>query len=172
MSAPMPRPRRRAWTITAVAFACPSVLLVVVALASFRWCLERGMARSWWTLENARLRIGWLDATDPRTRSSQGWKFSRSTPDPLPWRAQLPQFRLSQLAPPGATFSPFGFLSVPLWIPVLALASLSLFARRVSRRLRAGFCPRCGYDLRAIRRPPDGSVVCPECGAAERFNPP
>jgi hypothetical protein len=32
--------------------------------------------------------------------------------------------------------------------------------------LRAGFCPRCEYDLTALPREPDACITCAECGAA------
>jgi hypothetical protein len=56
------------------------------------------------------------------------------------------------------------FLSVPLWLVVVltAIAPARRLKRRygrLDRRRARGFCPRCGYDLRAT---PDR---CPECGA-------
>jgi hypothetical protein len=59
-------------------------------------------------------------------------------------------------------------LQVPL-LPVIAATALapllwfSVFLRRgwiTWRRLHAGLCPECGYDLRASR----SSGRCPECG--------
>ncbi|MCH8053331.1 MAG: hypothetical protein IH895_04670 [Planctomycetes bacterium] len=58
---------------------------------------------------------------------------------------------------------------VPLWIPMLLFATLSLVlylphvhGRR--RRHKLGLCLKCGYDLRASKE------RCPECGA--RFEKP
>ena len=54
-----------------------------------------------------------------------------------------------------------GRVWVPYWL-LLGLAAvlpiLRFVAYRRSRFLRAGLCPRCGYDLRA------SSDRCPECG--------
>ena len=37
---------------------------------------------------------------------------------------------------------------------------------------RGTSCPGCLYDLRTIRRDPDGCTVCPECGGAWRIQDP
>ncbi len=64
--------------------------------------------------------------------------------------------------------------------PVLSISLLLVFAALVSfsdsigehkerlktRRLRAGQCPACGYDIAEIDAEPDGCFVCPECGGA------
>ena len=55
-------------------------------------------------------------------------------------------------------------IAVPDWFLVLLLGLAPAIgfhrARQRARRLRNGFCPHCGYDLRAT---PDR---CPECGTA------
>ncbi|MDB5354123.1 MAG: hypothetical protein JWN24_576 [Phycisphaerales bacterium] len=56
----------------------------------------------------------------------------------------------------------FSLTLVPIWVPLALLAILParwiLRHRRERERRKVGFCPRCGYDLRAT---PDR---CPECG--------
>jgi hypothetical protein len=61
----------------------------------------------------------------------------------------------------------------PMWFVLFVVAgpaivrSVLLLASRVKqgRRRRAGFCPTCGYDLRASRE------QCPECGAPTAVRP-
>jgi hypothetical protein len=61
---------------------------------------------------------------------------------------------------------PVRTLVVPYWFPTFACGLLpalrtrrSAKARAKDRRLRAGLCVRCGYDLRAT------TGRCPECGS-------
>jgi hypothetical protein len=62
---------------------------------------------------------------------------------------------------------PVRTLVIPYWFPTFAGGLLpAVRARRIGRarakdrRLRAGLCVRCGYDLRAT------TGRCPECGTA------
>ena len=56
-------------------------------------------------------------------------------------------------------------VSVPLWIPVVALAIITAGAWRLDtlarRRAREGQCLKCHYDRAGLA--PD--AFCPECGA-------
>lgn len=51
------------------------------------------------------------------------------------------------------------FVTIPLWLPFLAVSVASAIAWQRSRRKPPGHCQKCGYDL-------TGNVtgVCPECG--------
>jgi len=54
-----------------------------------------------------------------------------------------------------------GEIEIPLWMPVGAMAVSTVVAWRMrSRRIRAGRCLSCGYDLHGL---PELSP-CPECG--------
>lgn len=50
---------------------------------------------------------------------------------------------------------------IPLWLLATAFALPSIFFWRRIRKLHAGRCPRCDYDLRGL--PPGAD--CPECGS-------
>ena len=59
------------------------------------------------------------------------------------------------------------YVGVPFWaittlafLPWIGWCVRRVFAYRVRRRVYAGLCPHCAYDLRAT---PDH---CPECGGA------
>jgi len=85
-------------------------------------------------------------------RIPDGFPFiSRRPNDPpavLPWRVRLSPFAFN------AAIFASGYL-------VLFAVLTPLVRWRGARRLRAGVCPRCRYDVRGL--PPESS--CPECGA-------
>ena len=51
------------------------------------------------------------------------------------------------------------FLNLPLWIPILAVSFPSFIVWRRNRRISAGHCRSCGYDLTG-----NVSGKCSECG--------
>ena len=66
-----------------------------------------------------------------------------------------------------------------LYLGIFVMFSIGYILSRIQRRnslklnsegvLFAGRCPACGYDLKTVRRDPDGCTVCTECGAAWRL---
>ncbi len=64
---------------------------------------------------------------------------------------------------PAIALSPGFYLSIPLWMPFLLIASMTAWLWRLDRPPPPpGHCP-CGYDLTG-----NESGVCPECGMANR----
>ena len=122
--------------------------------------------RSYWTADELRrtdgsYRIASVDGrfyvqpgAIPDDIGMSGWAllgFGRWTApaDATIWAIMFPHWFVALLAAP---------------LPALALASMTRVRRRATRR-RAGFCPACGYDLRASPQ------RCPECGAATPLLP-
>ena len=100
----------------------------------------------------------------PPLTTTPGWRWLGG-PQPPKFVAMVdrPQWRALGFA--GGGVKTFWFVSVPFWSLVIAAAALpaATLVRRVRRRRRlgAGRCAACGYDLTA-----NVSGVCPECGAA------
>ena len=71
----------------------------------------------------------------------------------------------------GSVTSAWWYVWIPLWalaLPTLALSTVGW--RRdamLSRRVRVGLCPECGYDRAGLA----ADAVCPECGAAPVTDP-
>ena len=98
----------------------------------------------------------------------------RRPPDPTAgWFRSPPASDAGAPAPPAPPPPPrlasYRQFLLPYWMPIAATAALPALwlglniRRRVRsrRRLRAGLCVRCGYDLTG-----NVSGACPECGAA------
>jgi hypothetical protein len=92
----------------------------------------------------------------------------------LAHRTGVPCGRVSLYASPGAPAfawsietrtltqptGPVSVLTIPLWMPFMAIAALTLcFWRLDRRRIPAGHCKKCGYNLTG-----NVSGRCPECG--------
>ena len=59
-----------------------------------------------------------------------------------------------------STITPFWMLTIVFALLPMTWMSIALWRRRRRKRIAAGLCARCGYDLRA------SAEICPECGTA------
>lgn len=150
--------RWQAWVLLTLAAAFAG--LVVVSY----WPAALGVDRIAWSRwgyhqsVSVELDRGWLDVDwhSGEIRTSQ--QLAEAT---LRWafKDERPTWRPSMLLR-----RRFGFVSVPMWIPIafcLALAAWSW--RRGRRRYPPRHCQRCGYDLTG-----NVSGRCPECGSPAR----
>jgi len=97
-------------------------------------------------------------------RPKPGWELLRAKPDDRDdWRTVPPEHELHFL---GAKYRSGQVLfmyaqeiSLPMWMLVLAFAVWpTIWFLRHRRRPSPGYCPACGYDMRATPQ------RCPECG--------
>lgn len=92
----------------------------------------------------------------PAGTGSQGW-FAAWQPYEVYW---LPEFIYGKFSGARTTH-----LFLPLWMPLLVLGPTTIITTmrwwKRNRRLLAGDCRKCGYDLTG-----NTSGACPECGAA------
>ena len=103
-----------------------------------------------------------------------GWRHARLAPGPI--RQMMPDRVIgmfgygvlnSTTVLPGTYFAivlPYWFLALLSALPLI-LTGLRYRLRRAARRIAAGLCPTCAYDLRASRG------RCPECGAVAPGTP-
>jgi hypothetical protein len=117
----------------------------------------------------------WIAWTSPNGRlsvaSGHGVALIASIDPARSYPGLDPGWSITRAQPPGVALLPGVFedngylaLAIPLWIPLGALGWASAAAwraeRRERRRMKAGLCPRCHYDLTA-----NTTNLCPECGA-------
>ena len=55
---------------------------------------------------------------------------------------------------------PYSAVVVPLWLPWLAIAGLTIWRWRADRLIVPHACSKCGYDRRGLAM----DAKCPECG--------
>ena len=57
-----------------------------------------------------------------------------------------------------------GLLFIGIGLIPIALGSVLIYVA-TRRRVPAGYCPKCGYDLTGLPARKNGKPACPECGA-------
>ncbi len=68
---------------------------------------------------------------------------------------------------PLRSLASFSDIVIPLWIPFLLAAAITLLAHhRIRRTALTGRCERCGYDHTGL----PAQSVCPECGSPPPMN--
>lgn len=165
------RPRKAAWVLSAAS-------LVLLAIVWFRshWQFDRVFVSHGTYVEIAvsagQAFVTWSDAGPPAQEraSLMWWSHPQRTIASIPsgrivyagWR-QLGFGVGTESSFYGGVPATFRRVIVPFWFVVcLALLwpgiRLLAWGRR-RNRLRRGYCPMCGYDLRAT------PGACPECGA-------
>ncbi len=75
---------------------------------------------------------------------------------PMLW---LPAYERYVSLRDGCTYST---VTIPTWIPLLALGLLTVRLWVIGRRLKIGCCIKCGYDMSGL-----GTGACPECSQAQ-----
>ncbi len=80
---------------------------------------------------------------------------------PRTWVLRLPRHADFFWLPRWSNWQIGKLLAVPLWIPLVCVLVPRVVSRaKRSRRIGAGICSACGYDLKGL----GGSSNCPECG--------
>jgi hypothetical protein len=154
-----------------------SLLLCVAAVGVCRCthrsmlqvCRQSGLAICYLGVYRGELEVSWQQTlSDPGyTKGFYGWEWVPQIDGPMDLLPAVTTF-FPDAHPPVAGFflSPAnGVVLLPMWFVVSLFAILPLAAgvrlarrRRGDRRLVAGCCVACGYDLRASPQ------RCPECG--------
>jgi hypothetical protein len=143
------------------------LLIVLAAVANLRWCaigvnsggnyaveVCGGAFAFWWKVQT----VQWII---PKTAMPQRWwvtDYPVGASDPPRWfwwwlQARVPRrcFQAGQR-----------WVTIPLWIPLVLLAGPTAYLWRTDRRrIPAGHCQTCGYNLTG-----NVSGRCPECGEA------
>lgn len=92
-----------------------------------------------------------------RPASGRGWYVWQDSPR----GASDYGFKWPTIATWGRPGARLIHISVPLWLPLLAVAiPMAILFYRDRRRILPGYCRECGYNLTGNQ-----SGVCPECGS-------
>lgn len=139
---------RRPWIVAGVFL---TLLVAAVYVGGQRGAVVYRSTGVSWVAWRGVVSVWWHTYPDLSGRARLGWDAYGHRQAPL-W---LPRFIDS--APT------LGFV-LPLWILLLLVGPISLWAAWRTVRYPPGSCQRCGYDLRGQ---PAGATRCPECGDAE-----
>jgi predicted Zn-ribbon and HTH transcriptional regulator len=156
--------------------------LAIVAVTSLvlMAALAELMVRSYWRLDSVRWSTASRDHWIVSSMSGRFWvsKIENSSGAWITfWDSGYYSTDAEPTIPMDRSFADFGYqhrtmpegisatleyttVSVPQWVlaPLLAMAPFVWWRRRRAWRNRPGFCPRCGYDIRA------NPGRCSECG--------
>ncbi len=140
------------------------VAAVVTALVCAAWILslrrDVGTGRGPWLfgILGGGISVSYWDMSDVKFSRMRWFQFPE-TPVVYRW---LPEVSARDpYGPPRYRF----WLYVPLWVPLVVAAVLTLLAWRWKRRTPPGTCRSCGYDLTG-----NVSGRCPECGTPTNAN--
>jgi hypothetical protein len=95
-----------------------------------------------------------------RAYTIPGWQVQLRSDVSLGWLPAYRQYDNTWGTPPARIVKTSEVISIPLWIPLLLVATPgALLWWRDRRRIPPGHCRKCGYNLTG-----NVSGVCPECG--------
>ena len=145
-----------------------SVLLTVMYAASGKYVVKGGVTFDSGGVDSASLCL---------SRGGIAFEFGRSLREPgydkpiwIGWRTNesfgfntQPRVWASNTA---GGLPTYGFLYIPLWIPLVLIAPWTAHSWWKERAPPPGLCRKCRYDLAGI-----GEGVCPECGTPPLSEP-
>jgi len=130
-----------------------TVLLLVVWVGSRWWRAGFGLRPTVHLgVLGGRVVIAWNESWSIVPVDGYWWPPERHA---VPFSWWFDGFRAT--GPGGVAYT---FISIPIWVLVVLVATPTLWLWRCDRRRRPGLCIKCGYDLRGADH-----KVCPECGA-------
>src|ERR1051325_555774 len=140
------------WAIKWLSSAALALVVLCTIASLFSVYITIGGAANW--------RIAIVAGALGLTESSTPNNWPNFRPGYQSWGEFSKQWRYCGLWPRHESRGTWRRTLVPLWIPLVVLASSTLWLWRLDRRrARPGHCPKCGYNL-------TGNVtgVCSECG--------
>jgi len=129
--------------------AMVAIAMLLVCVVSARWGVLwiRHGSNTWAEIDVGAVLVGWVTQSAAFAPSSiqllhhDGWGWSGWKP------------RIESITSGG------GIVSIPIWIPAILLAGLSLWLGQSRGQSHSPLCRTCGYNLTG-----NVSGICPECG--------